>query len=305
VSPSGLTFPLLPRRRVVGLGYGEMRSRRRGKGYDVAGSRPYRPGDDMRLIDRHASARLSSARESDEFVVRQHDAEEMTRVAIVVDRRPSMALYPTDLPWLHKPAVLAEAGRMVIDSALQARCTVSLLDADGESRLGAAPRGRAETWLLEEQLAGSGVFAGPDDSVDRAFAELARSRHLPAGSFVFVFSDFLTFPSAGAWQTALERLWEVIPVVVQDALWEQSFPDIAGATVPIADPRTGRLAAIRLSRREVEERRRENEERLARMHAFFVGMELDAVFLSTDRSESIYEAFVVWAEARRFSRWLP
>jgi uncharacterized protein (DUF58 family) len=304
LSPTGLTFPLLPRRRVTGLGYGEMRSRRRGKGHDVAGSRPYRPGDDMRLIDRHASARLSSARESDEFVVRQHDAEEMTRVAVVVDRRPSMALYPEDLPWLHKPALVSEAGRMVIDSALQARCTVSLLNADGESRLGPAPRGRAETWLLEEQLDIHGAYAAPVGAVGLAFDALVRSRQLPAGSFVFVISDFLDFPPPGAWQSTLERHWEVIPIVIQDPLWEQSFPDIAGVTVPIADPASGRLATIRLSRSEVLRRREENEARLARIRSQFVGMALDAVFLSDHRSELIYETFVIWAEARRSARWL-
>ena len=46
-----LTFPLEPRRRLIGLSFGGMRSVRRGTGSDVAGSRPYRPGDDMDAID--------------------------------------------------------------------------------------------------------------------------------------------------------------------------------------------------------------------------------------------------------------
>ena len=48
---SRLTFPLVQRRRVVGLSYGGMHSVRRGSGSDVAGSRPYRPGDNVDTIE--------------------------------------------------------------------------------------------------------------------------------------------------------------------------------------------------------------------------------------------------------------
>ena len=73
--PGGrLTFPLVPRRGVIGISFGTMRSLRRGTGTDIAGSRPYRPGDDMDAIDWAASARLSTARARDEFVVRERFA---------------------------------------------------------------------------------------------------------------------------------------------------------------------------------------------------------------------------------------
>jgi uncharacterized protein (DUF58 family) len=51
-----VVFPLTPRRRLIGLSFGGMRSARRGTGSDVAGSRPYRPGDDIDNIDWAASA---------------------------------------------------------------------------------------------------------------------------------------------------------------------------------------------------------------------------------------------------------
>ena len=59
------TFPLVLRRRLIGLAYGAMHSARRGTGSDVAGSRPYRPGDDVDAIDWAASARLSSTHGQD------------------------------------------------------------------------------------------------------------------------------------------------------------------------------------------------------------------------------------------------
>ena len=46
-----MTFPLIPRDQLIGLSFGTMRSLRRGRGTDVAGSRPYVTGDDMRAID--------------------------------------------------------------------------------------------------------------------------------------------------------------------------------------------------------------------------------------------------------------
>src|SRR5439155_12397855 len=73
------TVPLYPRRRVVGSPLGGSTSLRRGEGSDIASSRPYQPGDHFRTIDWKASARLSSARGSDEFIVRERYAEQMPR----------------------------------------------------------------------------------------------------------------------------------------------------------------------------------------------------------------------------------
>src|SRR3982751_731278 len=123
-----VVFPLTPRRRLIGLSFGGMRSARRGTGSDVAGSRVYRPGDDIDTIDWAASARLSAARGTDEFIVRERFAEEAPRVVIVCDRRPEMALFPAGFPWLSKPAAMREAGSLIADSTLRARGLIGYLD---------------------------------------------------------------------------------------------------------------------------------------------------------------------------------
>src|SRR5207244_12767878 len=94
-----------------------MRSLRRGSGTDVAGSRPYYPGDDIDSIDWAASARLSTARGSDEFVVRERFAEEAPKIVIVCDRRPQMAHFSAPLPWLDKPAATPRAVDVLLASA--------------------------------------------------------------------------------------------------------------------------------------------------------------------------------------------
>src|SRR5438874_2629969 len=106
-------FPLRPRRRVRGRPFGSMPSARRGGCFDPVSSRLYRPGDDLRRIDRHASARLSAAHDSDELVVREHYAEEAAKVVLLVDPAPTMALFPEPLPWLHKPAAVQAAAAVI------------------------------------------------------------------------------------------------------------------------------------------------------------------------------------------------
>ena len=86
-------FPLVSRHRMTGVTYGSQRSLRRGQGAEIAGSRRYVPGDRLAWIDWHASARESLARDEDVFIVRQYFEEVAPRVIVVVDRRPSMALY--------------------------------------------------------------------------------------------------------------------------------------------------------------------------------------------------------------------
>src|SRR5919199_706825 len=122
------TFPLVQRRHIVGLQFGGMRSVRRGRGSDVAGSRPYVPGDDVAAIDWAASAKLSLARGADEFVVRERYAEEAPRVVVVCDRRPAMTLFPPPYRWLSKPAAIETAVKLISDSAVAARAFIGYLD---------------------------------------------------------------------------------------------------------------------------------------------------------------------------------
>src|SRR3954471_15020706 len=98
-----------------------MTSVRRGAGSDVAGSRPDRPGDDAHAIDWAASARLSSAHGSDEFIVREYLAEEAPRVVVLSDRRPAMSLFQRPLPWLDTPEAMRQAGGLIVEATLAAR----------------------------------------------------------------------------------------------------------------------------------------------------------------------------------------
>jgi uncharacterized protein (DUF58 family) len=298
-----MTFQLVPRGRVVGLSFGTMRSYRRGTGSDVAGSRPYQVGDDIHAIDWAASARLSSARQRDEFVVRERFAEEAPRVVVVCDRRPEMNLHRPPLPWLDKPAALRNVIEMIIESASLVGGFIGYLDyADGE-QYWIPPQGGRRLWELREQRLESEVFSAPDDSIGDALVQLTEHvRAVTPGSFVFVLSDFLDPPDEEVWLKAFERRFDVVPVIFQDPTWEQSFPDVAGISLPVRDPRTGKTTDVRVSRREARARRRANEERLERLVLDFERVGLDPILVSSSQPSEILPAFLDWADMRRIRR---
>ncbi len=293
------TFPLIPRRRVLGLPFGGLHSLRRGLGSDVASSRPYEPGDDVDKIDWNASAKLSLARGSEEFVVREHYAEEAPRVVVLCDRRPSMSVFSEDWPWLSKPVAAREATRLIGDSTIAARGLLGYFDeAAGDARW-LPPRSSHR----HEVVGDEGSFAAPADTLERGLRHLVEQRRdLPAGSFVFVVSDFLSPPSRGAWLRALERRWEIVPVVIQDPVWEQSFPDVSGVVLPFADAETGKMLLVRLPEPECAERREKNERRHDELVRGLRALDMDPVVLSSHDRKDIVFAFLTWADQRMFTR---
>lgn len=297
---SGVTFPLIPRRRVLGLPFGGLHSVRRGTGSDVAGSRPYRPGDDIKRIDWNASARLSLARDSDEFVVREHYAEEAPRVVVLCDRRPSMGVFSDEWPWLRKPEAIRSVVRLISDSAIAARGLLGYLDhAEGDGAFWRPPRSERELGGLDLER----PFGAPLDTLPRGLSYLIEQRRdLPAGTFVFIVSDFLVQPTRDEWMRALERRWEIVPVVVRDPVWEQSFPDVSGVVVPFVDPTAGCVVRVALTQREVAARRAENEGRWHELLRELRALDLEPVLVSSHEHRDVVFSFLTWADQRLLAK---
>jgi uncharacterized protein YjiS (DUF1127 family) len=91
---------------------------------------------------------------------------------------------------------------------------------------------------------------------------------------------------------ALALGWDLVPVIVQDATWEQSFPAVSGFLLPLEKP-------VRLMRREVEQRREANERRLAELAETFGSLEIDPVLLSSAEPLDVFSSFMHWHERRR------
>jgi hypothetical protein len=293
------TFPLIPRRRVVGAAFGGVRSARRGHGSDVAGSREYRPGDDVAWIDWPSSARLSAARDSDVFIVHELFADESPCVVVVADRNPTMGIGASLLRSLDKPRALLECIDLIGLSGEVARSVTGYVDhADGE-----------EYWLAprSKRLAPPGTFDrpfhAPADAVRLGLEHLDRHRRaLPTQAFVFVVSDFLVPPDLTVWQRALEHRWELVPVVVQDPVWERTFPAVGALTIPYAVPGTRRVVPVYLTRAEAERQRVENEERSSELKRGFRALGIEPVEIASHQPGDVLAAFLRWADLRVMAR---
>ena len=292
-------FPLIPRRRVIGLAFGGVRSVRRGIGSDVASTREYRPGDDVGWMDWAASAKLSAARGDDQFIVRERFADEAPRVVVLCDRRPSMSIPSSTFRSLDKPGAILAALDLIGTSAHAARSLTGYLDYATGEPYWRPPR--------SERVADPGTFDRPfgarDDTVARGLYFLGEHRRdLPTQAFVFVLSDFVVPPDLDAWQRALEHQWELVPVVIQDPVWERTFPDVGGVTIPYASPDSGRVVPVYITEREAARLREEHEARWESLLRDFRSLGIEPVEARSHEHADLLASFLRWADLRQMWR---
>jgi uncharacterized protein (DUF58 family) len=294
----GLTFPLVSRRRLIGLAFGSMHGARRGSGSDIAGSRPYVPGDDPHRIDWGASARLSAARASDEFVVREYLADEAPRVVVCVDRRPGMSLCPPGLPFLHKADAADVALGLIEASVAESRGLVGRLEHERPGIVGwSPPASGRRIVVLAELVMPEG--SAPADAITGMFEFLTiHRRQVPSASFVFVVSDFIEPTPLETWEWALDRGWDVVPVIVQDPVWEQRFPDVDRMVVPLVGA-NGRTRLVRLASGESQRLRERHEQRLGDLVDGLRSLGVEPVVIGREDREHVFEAFLSWSSERQ------
>jgi uncharacterized protein (DUF58 family) len=210
-----------------------------------------------------------------------------------------MALYPEPLPWLAKREALREAVIAIATSAAVAQADLAALDFGAGDPWWLPPGRRDRRWLIAEREDGDTPFGAPEDTLERALAFLDRRRvQLPSGSFVFILSDFLAPPSSEWLRRAVGHGWDVIPVVIQDPVWEQSFPAVGGVAVPVGDPRQGAIRLVRVSRRQAEARRLANASRHQGLLAQFAAFGLRPVAIGTSKPRDIDALFIEWSSER-------
>ena len=166
----GRDFPLLSRRRGVGL-----------VGRDAQKRAPRRRLRDRQLAPVPAAA-TAGARSTGRRprgcrarATRTSSSSANTsprtgpHVVLVVDRRPAMSLYPRELPWLHKPAAVAAAGRMIVDSALAASGLPGYLDvADPRAPRWLRRSGEQNAARIRDRELAASTYTAPADNLTRA-----------------------------------------------------------------------------------------------------------------------------------------
>jgi len=218
-------FSLLPRQPIHSILAGTHASRLRGRGLNFEELRKYLPGDDVRTIDWHVTARTRKPH------VRVYTEERDRPLLLVVDQRATMFFGSRRAM---KSVAAAEAAALAAWRALQSGDRVGGIVFDGESRVEIAPHrseGRVLHLLSEVVRQNNALTAESpphDESLNAALqrvAEVATHDHL-----VCVISDF-----AGANADTLRPMTritahnDVLLVFVHDPV-EADLPD-AGRVV--------------------------------------------------------------------------
>ena len=127
-------------------------------------------------------------------------------------------------------------------------------------------------------------------------------RQVPSASFVFVLSDFIEPPPLATWEWALDRGWDIVPVVIQDPVWEQGFPDV-DRIVTAAPGLRRRVRLVRLETGESARWRERHEERLAGLLGGLRSLGIEPVLVSSGPTASTSsDAFLAWS-AERQAAW--
>lgn len=255
-----LQFKVL--RRLDGYLFGDVTGVFYGPSLDLAEVREYQPGDEVRRIDWHVTARTGVLH------VRQYREEREIRGWLVVDDSPSMAFGTRRA--LKSQVALEFAAAVASVLTRQGNKVGALAFGTRGTRVALPASGRMQVLRVLEALqggAGDGAgavgAAGADGREPLAAALAHINRTVRRRSLVFLVSDFLERDSgtAGdgaperdpAWAGELRRLaahHDVIAVRVSDPA-EKALPDVGDLRV--RDPETGRELWIDTGDRRVRE----------------------------------------------------
>ena len=261
---ASLTFPLVSRRRLIGLAFGSMHGARRGSGSDIAGSRPYVPGDDPHRIDwgvlgpalRRARAATSSSsastsptrrRASSSASTAARDVAVPARAAVPPQGRGRRGRARADRGQRRRVARPRRAAR-----ARRGADVVGWCPPTSGRRHARARRPRAARARRAERTASPRC-----SSSSRSTA--ARSRPRASSSSSPTSSSRHRSRRGSGRSTAAGTS---CPVVVQDPVWEQGFPDVDRLVVPLVGS-DGRVRPVRLADGESQAWRERHEARLA------------------------------------------
>ena len=203
---------------------GEQRSPNVGEGLTFSDYRRYTPGDDVRLIDWRVHAR------TDEYFIKQYEAERDLTVHILLDTSASMAYGEGDADKFEFAAKLG-LGFAYVAAAGHDTFRVAAID-DGVERLDRRRSTSGELLRLLEVL-GAIEPAGRTDfpAALASYAGTIRSR-----SLVVIVSDFLDDPDAI--EDGLAALGDSDVLLVHTVAPEERDPEHTGDTV-FEDPETG------------------------------------------------------------------
>jgi uncharacterized protein (DUF58 family) len=245
---------------------GQYHSVFKGRGMEFAEVRLYQPGDDVRTIDWNVTARMGAP-----YVKRYVEERDLT-VFLAVDVSGSLDFGSRAIL---KRELAAEVAALLAFAAIRNQDRVGAALVSDRLELFLPPRRRRTHVLRLVREVLTGHAAGPTDLDAGLGATLSA---LKRRSVLFVLSDFLDTPYAGALKAAAARHDLIVLEIVDPR--DDELPSVG--PVVLRDAETGRLEVVdgrRLTRRHAAERRRRRGElrRLTRR------LGVDHLELRTDR----------------------
>ena len=238
---------LMVHRRIESLLAGDHRAASLGIAMELAQVRPYQPGDDVRLIDWNATARMNEPH------VRLHVAERALTTWLVFDASPSMGFGTA----LRRKADVAEGVVLAVGHVASRRGNrLGLLTYGHPDPLYVPPR-QGRVGLVGVLMQLRAVAGLPDDfaipeAVEGLGDALSRTRrHARDRALVVVVSD-LRGPRD--WNGGLRELAvrnDIIVCEIRDPA-EVALPDIG--EVVVVDPETGEQVRVDTGNRRLRER---------------------------------------------------
>jgi uncharacterized protein (DUF58 family) len=264
---------LVARRAVEDWLGGAYRSVFRGTGIAFDEIREYQPGDDVRTIDWHVTARMNLP-----FVKRYIEERERT-LMLVLDVSPSMNFGSGERT---KRQVAAEVAALFALAALAANDRIGLLlFADRVVKLVPPRKGHRHVLRLLRDILVAGDRPMTEGVTDRAGALHALSRVLHRRTMVLLVSDFAD-PDESRLLERVAAHHDLTAIVPRDP-WELALPDVG--LLRVRDPESGREELLDTSDRRFrtgyEDRSRARAESLRRRAR---GAEIDLVELDTTGS---------------------
>jgi uncharacterized protein (DUF58 family) len=237
---------------------GDFRSRQLGRGFEFDEHRPYRMGDDYRLIDWNVTARLQHP-----YLKKTFEERELSAI-LVIDVSRSMHFTSGEQS---KRELLLEVVATLAFSAVADGIRLGLLLFTKEVELFMPPRqGRARVWnMLDAVWAHEPRSTGTN--IDAALRFLASS--LSRMAMIFFVSDFIGQQELDQSPSfkIISRRHDLIPVIVGDPL-EEELPEGRGL-IRLRDAETGESIEVSIHRQARESYRQALAARRERLHKAF------------------------------------
>ena len=227
---------LVVNRRLRGLVQGEHLGLFPGAGSEPGESRPYVPGDDVRLIDWNVTARTG------ELHVRDPVADHEVDLWLLVDMSASQHFGTTMRE--KREVVVGLAAAFGLPATRLANRVGAVVVGGGGVTTGPASAGRARLLALLHRVLATQAWEG-EGGTDLAGALRQLERLARRRGVVVVISDFLCQPG---WEAALGRLGVRHDLVVAEVIDPRELELPSMGVLSLVDPETGRARIVDTSR---------------------------------------------------------